>query len=280
MSGMRPLLSTLRRRPLRTSFALLSIAAFVALEWVRGHAIEADERPLESILHEVAGGEATIGSQIDLDRVGRLAHALVRAEGKSPGPFYLQFLPALDHLEKIRHLVHAPFVGNYTNLYCDVWIHSLTTYGSRELTWTLTRTHVRPALELPILLFLLDRLGMERTVLQERFGAVFEATRGMSMHELSGRARLWDRVLRHAVKYPEMGDFLQAQLRSYDWDAVEGAEIQFWREMSLESTRARVETLMVGASATQETPHPIHGIMKVRELIATYAAGPREDVTP
>lgn len=270
---MRTWLDRLRRRPVLVAVLLLGGLAFAALEWVRGSPVVASGMDLPGLIREVATGERHILSQQDLDRIGSLAHALVTAEGKKPGRFYLHFLPYLDYLEKFRHLIHAPFVGAYTNLYCDVWIHSLTTYGSRELTWTLVRTEVRPALELPILLFLLDRLGMERSVFQERVGAIFEATRGMGMHQLDGRSALWDRLLRHAVKYPELADFIQEQLRSYDWNAVEGAEIRFWREIALDPTRKRVTSLIAGTPprAPGKTPHPMQGVVKFRELLATYS---------
>jgi hypothetical protein len=230
----------------------LALVAWLALMFhVRGRPVAAPApHRIDELLAALIGGGLTIGSQADIDRVGAVAASLVAEEGLRPGPFYVLHLSQLDYIEKFHHLMHQPFTG-IRRMYCDIWIHSVTTYGAAQATWGRGEVLVRPALELPILLFLLDRLARERDALGEYSGAVFEAFGGMEMHTVPGRARLWQRVLAAAVRHPRMAPWIAVQLDAADPRWADSAETRFWRELAGEPTLTRLDAL-----AERATPRP------------------------
>lgn len=219
---------------------------FVVLEYVRGEWVVAIPAPqLESALIAMSTGGPEVRSQGDLMMIGAVAARLTLIEQRSPGQFRVAFRDRLDDLERLRHLVHGPFTG-IRRMYCDVWINSLTTYGTEEPTWGFTAVRVRPARRLPILLFLLDRLGRGRTTWQEHVGAVPEAIGGMEMHTLGGRGRLWSRLLRLAASSPRLAMFITAQLSGCDRDWSDDLEVRFWDELSARPSVATLELLAAG----------------------------------
>lgn len=264
-----------RRGRRRWGAVLLGLGAILVLflEVVRGTPVGPGDLPRAELIRLLDEPEPTIDSQEDLDRLGSLAHAMVRARGRSPGSFHVLFLPRLDLLEKLHHLVHSPF-HDIRRLYCDVWIHSVTTYGTEEPTWADVPTVVVPALKLPLLLFLIDRLRRERGPLGERLGAPFEAVGGMDLHTLPGRARIWDGLLWDAAVDPALATFVERQLGAYVWDAVDATEIRFWRALAPDPTRARVRALMAGEGPLPDPRvHPAQGTRRLRALLASYQAG-------
>lgn len=183
---------------------------------------------LTGLIARLAVSSPIILSQDDLEGVGAVASALTAAEGRRPGPFHVLYLDRLDALEKFHHLMHQPFTG-IRLMYCDMWIHSVTTCGTPEATWGLGRVLVRPSLKLPILLFLMDRLAREKSAAGEYAGAVFEAFAGMEMHGADGRARLWERVFSAAATRPVLADWVAEQLRMQDPAWSDGAEVRYWK---------------------------------------------------
>ena len=227
----------MRHRAVRLMMALFAL--WLALMFhVRGHPIPPPEPDrIPALIANMVVGSPTVLSQAELDRIGAVAAALTAAEGKHPGPFHLLYIEELDALEKFHHLMHGPFTG-IKKMYCDLWIHSITTYGTPEATWGLWPVVVRPSLKLPILLFLLDRLAREKTATGEYTGAVFEAFAGMEMNTLAGRSRLWDRVVRAAQKYPVLGAWVEEQLRQEQPDWTDDVEVEYWRRVGTPSDRA------------------------------------------
>ena len=208
-------------------------AAFVvwlaAMFYVRGEPVPpGDATHIDALIAQLASGSPTILSQADLTSVASAAAALTIEEGRHPGPFYVLFLERLDLLEKFHHLMHGPFTG-IQRMYCDVWIDSVSTYGRPEVTWGLRPVVVRPALKLPLLLFLMDRLAREKTAIGEYTGAVFEAFAGMDMHTVPGRARLWERVFTAAQRHPVLAEWVAAQLSLTDPAWTDDAEVLYWR---------------------------------------------------
>ena len=187
-----------------------------------------DPAQLPELIARMASGSPTILSQAELERLAAVASGLTVQEGRRPGPFHVLYLERLDTLEKFHHLMHQPFTG-IRRMYCDVWIHSVTTYGTPEATWGLGRVVVSPALKLPIFLFLLDRLGRENTAFGEYTGAVFEAFRGMEMHTVEGRARLWERVFTACLRQPVLADWAAEQLALENPAWTDDAELDYWR---------------------------------------------------
>lgn len=208
----------------------LAFAVWLGLMFfVRGVRVApAPPERLAELIANLVTGSPIILSQADIERVAAVASALTAAEGRRPGPFHVLYLERLDPLEKFHHLMHQPFTGIRT-MYCDVWIHSVTTYGRPEPTWGFGRVLVRPALKLPILLFLMDRLEREQSAAGEYAGAVFEAFAGMDMHRLPGRARLWERIFGAAETRPVLADWVAEQLRMQDPAWTDAAEVGFWR---------------------------------------------------
>lgn len=226
MSG---LVERVARHPgVRLGTALLTIwLAFMF--FVRGERIAPpDPARLAENIARLASGSPTILSQADLERVAAVASGLTASEGRRPGPFHVLYLERLDTLEKFHHLMHQPFTG-IRRMYCDVWIHSVTTYGTPEATWGVGPVVVRPALELPIFLFLMDRLAREKTTAGEYTGAVFEAFAGMDMHTVAGRGRLWERVFSACQRWPVLADWVAEQLAVEEPPWTDDAELDYWR---------------------------------------------------
>ena len=224
------LLERLTRHPAVRLAGALFVAWLAAMFYVRGEPLPpGDPARLPQQIAALAAGAPLVLSQQDLLALGAVAAGLTIEEGHRPGPFHVLFLPRLDRLEKFHHLMHGPFTG-IRRMYCDVWIHSVTSYGRAEATWGFEPVIVRPALKLPLLLFLMDRLAREKTSFGEYTGAVFEAFAGMEMHTVPGRGRLWERMYDAGARYPVLADWVAAQLPLEDPAWTDNAEMQYWSQ--------------------------------------------------
>lgn len=249
--------------------AVLLFASFLGLHWVRGTAVPAcGESGFDASLDRVIKGAPHIESLEDALDVGALASCIVRERGLKPGPFYVHFLPQLDLLEKTRHAIHSPF-NDIERLFTDIWLHSLTVYGREEPSWGVRPVTVHPALKLPILQILIDRLSRQKTAWEEHYEAILEAIGGMDLARLDGRARVWDVLLTAAVRHPRLGGFLSDQLQHYDVALMDTSEILFWRSLSSNPTRWRVQQL----SRPQAQPGPgsmMAGLAALPHVLADY----------
>lgn len=261
-----------RRRRLWKLGFLLALAVLLPLEWVRGTPVRPAPVSLGALARSLLPGPPEVRSQEELDRVGSLAHELVRSRGLRPGPFYLNYLPELDLLEKAHHLVHSPF-HRIRHLSSDIWIHSLACYGKREPTWSTHPCWVQPALELNLCLILVERLSREKTLAGERLGALVEALGTMSLHTLPGRARVWETVLLGASREPALEDWLEVQLRAYVWEETDTTEIHFWQHMAQEPDRRRVLQLAHRSELPLPQIHPDRGRARIRALVASFRDG-------
>jgi hypothetical protein len=144
-------------------------------------------------------------------------------------------------------------------------------YGSREATWSFHPSRVQPALELNMLLLLIDRLQREKTLVGERLGALVEAVGVMPVHTLPGRAQIWNRILRATRSHPELVHFLERQLAAYRWEDTDQAEWAFWQHMAVDPGRNRVEELLQGNHP--EAPpdlDPALGVGQRKRLLQSY----------
>jgi len=258
------------RRALKWALSFVLLLVLALLELVRGDAVQPSRRSVNELAGDLYRDAPYIRSQSDLNLVGSLAHGIVSARGGSPAVFYTKFLPRLDRLEKIHHLVHSPF-NKIQNLYCDIWIHSITTYGLQEKTWSLHPLEVRPALKLPILLFLVDRLQSGSSGLTARVSSPIEAVSGMNIHTLTGRAQIWNAILGVQAESPQLDFFVKKQLTCYSWNAVDAAEIHFWRHVAQDPTREGILDWARGVHPDiVETRHPAHGLTHIDEVVASY----------
>jgi hypothetical protein len=267
-------LARLSRHPI-VWLALAALVAFCALlAHVRGTPVAAPEPArLRALLTKACDGPVNIDGQDTLDLIALIASSLVREEGVTPGPFHVLFLPRLDLLEKFHHAMHGPFTG-IRAMYCDVWVNSVVPYGAIERTWGPGDVVVRPALKLPILLFLMDRLGRGQTALGEYLSAPYEAVAGMSMHTLPGRARLWQRVLAATDRHPELGEFVRVQLSVTEAAWTDSAEVRFWSAMSTDATRAHLTALAGGGEVAAERTEPARWAQVWRALVLSGGGEP------
>ena len=218
----------------------LVLAVFVWF-YVRGERIPPPVPPseLDREIAKMAAGTAEIDSATELMQVGVVAAGLTAEEGLSPGPFRLAFLPRLDLLEKLHHLAHGPFTG-IRRMYCDIWINSISTYGLREATFGFGPVEVRPSFKLPVFVFLLDRLGRQKSAFEEYVGAAFEAIRGMDVHRIDGRARIWLRLMAACTRHPSLVPFIVEQLDKADRDWTDPAESILWATLEKDPSPARL----------------------------------------
>lgn len=217
------------KHPATRVITALAVVWLAFMFFVRGELVRPpDPSRLPELIVRLASGSPTILSQADLERVAAVASGITASEGRTPGPFHVLYLERLDTLEKFHHLMHQPFTG-IQRMYCDVWIHSVTTYGTPEATWGVGQVVVRPSLELPMLLFLMDRFAREKTTAGEYTGAVFEAFSGMEIYTPQGRARVWERLFHACRRWPVLSDWVAEQLAQWDPDWTDASERDYWR---------------------------------------------------
>ncbi|MBI4861873.1 MAG: hypothetical protein HY815_16690 [Candidatus Riflebacteria bacterium] len=232
-------------RPLLLLLGALVLLVAALFFHVRGEPIGSAPPSADRAIERMASGLPGIASPSDLMAVGDVAAALTREAGLAPGPFRLHFLPGLDLLEKFHHLAHGPFTG-IRRMYCDIWINSLTTYGRPERTWGFGPVDVRASLKLPPLILLLDRLGRQKSARAEYTEAVFEAFRGMEVHEVAGRSRIWLRLVAASVRHPLLALFVREQLGHYDLAWSDSAEVRMWWELEADPRLERLRELAAG----------------------------------
>jgi hypothetical protein len=207
---------------------------------VRGSMIlPTDEAVLQRSISALVVNNSLVKSQLDLERLGIIAQHVVSNDGTKTGEFRVLFLNQLDGLEKFHHLVHQPFTG-YNRLFTDIWINSLTVYGTAESTWGVNSPTVIPADQLGILLLLVDRLQRGYGEAFEHVQCYVEIFTGMSFYTVSGRATVYRRVLKLAKSNPTFRTWLRHRLVNRSSTYIDDVELRFWNLLAADPS---VETL-------------------------------------
>lgn len=250
-------------------FAIGLLVHLVTFHLVRGKLIiDPGEEGYKQAMARLSAGDPLIGSQSELDDLGRIAWRIVENNGKKPGNFYIHYLDKLDTMERFHHIAHQPFT-HHKYVATDIWINSLSVYGERERSWGFAETYTQRADRFLILQLLVDRLSREMSSVEEHFSCYVEVFEGMAFHQQPGRAKVILSIARMAQQDPVFAGWVVSTLLSRTFQSY--TELNLWHALSTNPTFDHLETL-TKIKATTDTPKKSLHPEKIAQIFAQLIA--------